>query len=138
MQTLIEKSTQLEVMKRCVEGHHIDQIAQDLCLTRKVVKEYLQAALDDVLEELGDYSKTYVKLHLLRWDAILKGLYPKAIEGNVSSIKALIALEANRQRLLGLDRQEVSVTIPDSAIKLYRGIDPENCWKEAKDEPSST
>lgn len=117
-------------MKRLLAGDEPDHIGTDLAISRKQVLEYSNAALDELVDELGDYSKRYLRLHLARCNQLLKSLYPECLKGNVSSIKAFIALEQNRQRLLGLDKQDVTLNIPDSAIKLYRGVDPENCWRD--------
>ncbi len=119
-----------EAIRLKTAGHTYEQIAQELgYANRGTVHRIVQQALDVREVESVDELR---RLELDRLDALHASLWPRAMDGHVSSVLALLRVIDLRTRLLGLQAPGGRKRTPEDAWPSCHGpatvvVHPDDC-----------
>ena len=83
-----------------LQGLSLKQIAAALGISLQLVAKIIDEALTEVVVESAEQHR---KLELARLDAMWAAIYERAMAGDLACIDRLLAIQARRAKLLGLD-----------------------------------
>lgn len=127
---LAAKARQVRALELRRNGASFDQIARDLGYgDRTGAHKAVLTALRDTLTEPAEAVRT---LELARLDAMLEGIWPAAIAGDVQAIHTVLKIQDRRARYLGLDQPiRIDVEAHIRAVAIEQGLDPDEAVMEA-------
>jgi hypothetical protein len=83
-----------------LQGYSLKQIGAELGISLQRVAKTIDDALNEIVVEPAEQ---YRKLELARLDQMWSAIYERAIAGDLACIDRLLAIQARRAKLLGLD-----------------------------------
>lgn len=86
-----------------LSGKYYHEIATDMKMSIEGVRQCVLRAMDRLLVQVSETAEEVKQLELARLDAMLRGLWVKALRGDVRSIGAALSIMDRRARYLGLD-----------------------------------
>jgi len=89
-----------EALRLRSRGMTYREIGEALGVDHSTAYRRAQRALTSVVVEAVEEHRT---IELLRLDALQSSLWPKALEGNLQAVKAILSIMERRSKLLGLD-----------------------------------
>lgn len=92
-----------QIVKLRIAGASMEQIRQQLGMSRAGVYKALHTALDEQRETTAVDLDEMRQLHSLRIDSMLMALWPQIEKGNSTAIEKGVQLLARQARLYGLD-----------------------------------
>ncbi len=92
-----------EVMELRVAGATFRQIGQAVGISTYTALRDYQAVMEEHREMTAAAARHHIQLQQDRLDTLLRALQGKIQEGDVKAIRAAVAIEQRRARLLGLD-----------------------------------
>jgi len=87
-------------------GKSFRTIARELGCTPSGAHGAVSRALDRTLSSANEHAAHLREVELARLDAMLTGLWDRAISGDVPAVNAALRIAERRSRLLGLDAPE--------------------------------
>jgi hypothetical protein len=86
-----------------MQGKTFKQIARETGLSLSNAKKIVCEVVKDRTAEMDDLVRHQQELSLMRLDRMVEALWPRASEGHVESVQAMIRVEERRAKLCGLD-----------------------------------
>lgn len=97
----------LESRERALElrlrGLTFDRIGADMKISRQAAHQLVVRAMKDAREQVDQAADDLRAVEVSRLDALLAGLWPKALKGDPGSIDRVLKIAERRAKLLGLD-----------------------------------
>lgn len=103
-------------------GFPLSKIAEQLGISKGHASKVVKRALDEFHVSSAADAGALLALSIARLDGLLMTLWPKATAGNLGAVDRVLAVEARRAKLLGLEAPTKIAPTDPSGQREWQGI----------------